>query len=180
MDNKENLVENEAVETENKAKKVNAKQLAKENEELKAQVETLKKESLSYKESWVRTAADFDNFRKRNQETRINAYKEGKFDIVSKLLVIGDNLESALLMNLDEKTKEGVKMIARQFKETLEAEGFVEINPVGEVFDPNTQEAVMKVPASEGEVEGTVKQVFKKGYKCGEKVIRYAQVVVIG
>ena len=180
MSEKENVVETEAVEESKASKKVNAKQLLKENEELKAQIEALKKESLSYKDSWVRTAADFDNFRKRNQETRINAYKEGKFDLATKLLIIGDNLESALLMNLDEKTKEGLKMLARQFKEALEAEGFVEINPLGEVFDPNTQEAIMQVPKGEGEVEGTVKQVFKKGYKCGEKVIRYAQVVVIG
>ena len=180
MSEKENLVENEAVEESKASKKVNAKQLVKENEELKAQLEGLKKESLSYKDSWVRTAADFDNFRRRNQETRINAYKEGKFDIVTKLLVIGDNLENALLMNLDEKTKDGLKMLARQFKEVLEAEGFIEINPIGEVFDPNTQEAIMQVPKGEGEVEGTVKQEFKKGYKCGEKVIRYAQDVVIG
>ena len=71
-------------------------------------------------------------------------------------------------------------MIARQFKETLESEGITEINPIGEVFDPNTQEAVMQMPKEEGEVEGTVKQVFLKGYKQGDKVIRYAQVVVIG
>ena len=54
------------------------------------------------------------------------------------------------------------------------------INPVGEVFDPNTSEAIMQVPKEEGETEGTVKQVFLKGYKMGERIIRYAQVVVIG
>ena len=54
------------------------------------------------------------------------------------------------------------------------------LQAVGEVFDPNTQEAVMQMPKEEGEVEGTVKQVFLKGYKQGDKVIRYAQVVVIG
>ena len=55
-----------------------------------------------------------------------------------------------------------------------------EINPLGEIFDPTTSEAVMKMPKEDGEVENTVKQVFLKGYKLGDKIIRYAQVVVIG
>ena len=161
-------------------KKPTIKSLTAENEQLKAEIEALKGEVQATKDSWLRTAADFENFKKRNQDTRINAYKEGKFDIVKKILVVGDTLDRALSMDLDEKTKEGLKMIARQFKETLESEGIVEINPLGEVFDPNTQEAVMQVPKEDGETEGTVKQVFLKGYKQGEKVIRYAQVVVIG
>ncbi len=173
-------INNEQSQAKTSAKKPTLKQLIEENEALKAENEKLIKESASFKDSWVRTAADFENFKKRNQETRINAYKEGKYDIVSKILVVGDNLDRALSMDLDEKTKEGLTMMARQFKETLEAEGFTAINPLGEVFDPNTQEAVMKVERQEGEVEGTVKQVFLKGYKCGDKVIRYAQVVVIG
>ena len=83
-------------------------------------------------------------------------------------------------MNLDEKTMEGLKLIARQFKETLEAEGVTEINPQGEAFDPNFHEAVMQAPKEEGETSGMIKQVFLKGYKLNDKVIRYAQVVVIG
>ena len=83
-------------------------------------------------------------------------------------------------MELDAKTKEGIEMTARQFKETLEAEGIEEINPIGQQFDANTQEAIMKLPKGEGEEEGTVKQVFLKGYKMGNKIIRYAQVVVVG
>ncbi len=179
MENNKDIKTNQT-ETETKAKKPTIKQLIEENEALKVENEKLIAENSSFKDSWMRTAADFENFKKRNQETRINAYKEGKYDMVSKILVVGDNLDRALTMNLDEKTKEGIVMMARQFKETLEAEGFTEINPLGEVFDPNTQEAVMKVEKQEGEVEGTVKQVFLKGYKCGDKVIRYAQVVVIG
>ena len=81
---------------------------------------------------------------------------------------------------IDEKTIEGLKLTLRQFTETLESEGVTAIDPQGEVFDPNTQEAVMQVPPMEGDVPGTVKQVFLKGYKLGDKVIRYAQVVVIG
>ncbi|MBR2322920.1 MAG: nucleotide exchange factor GrpE [Clostridia bacterium] len=167
----------EKVET---TKKPTIKALSAENEQLKQEIETLKGEVAKTKDSWLRCAADFENFKKRNQDTRINAYKEGKFDIVKKILVVGDTLDRALSMDLDDKTKDGLKMIVRSFSETLESEGITEINPVGEKFDPNTQEAVMQVPKSDGEEEGTVKQVFLKGYKQGDKVIRYAQVVVIG
>ena len=161
-------------------KKPTVKALTAENQALKEEIEALKAENLKIKDSWLRCAADFENFKKRNQDTRINAYKEGKADIVKKILVIGDTLDRAIAMDLDEKTLEGLKLILRKFEETLLAENITQINPVGEQFDPNTQEAIMQVPKEEGEVEGTVKQVFLKGYKQGDKVIRYAQVVVIG
>lgn len=161
-------------------KKPTVKALTAENQALKEEIEALKAENLKIKDSWLRCAADFENFKKRNQDTRINAYKEGKADIVKKILVIGDTLDRAISMDLDEKTLEGLKLILRKFEETLLNENITQINPVGEQFDPNTQEAIMQVPKEEGEVEGMVKQVFLKGYKQGDKVIRYAQVVVIG
>lgn len=165
---------------EQQVKKPTVKALTAENEQLKKEIELLKAEVSSTKDSWLRCAADFENFKKRNQDTRMNAYRDGKSDIIKKILVVGDTLDRALSMNLDEKTMEGIKLMARQFSETLESEGVTAINPVGEVFDPNTQEAVMQVPKEEGEEPGTVKQVFLKGYKLQDKVIRYAQVVVIG
>ncbi|MBR6737866.1 MAG: nucleotide exchange factor GrpE [Clostridia bacterium] len=168
------------VETPKKTAKEKVLELSKENEALKLENELLKQEVSKVKDSWLRTAADFENFKKRNSETRINAYKEGKIDVIKKLLVIGDNLDRALMMKLDDKTIEGLKLTKRQYDEALASEGVTPIDPLGEVFDPNTQEAVMKVPKEEGETAGTVKQVFLKGYKLGEKVIRYAQVVVIG
>lgn len=161
-------------------KKPTLKAVISENEELKKELVESKAEAQSLKDSWLRTAADFENFKKRNQDTRMNAYKEGRIDIIKKILFVGDTLDRALQMELDEKTIEGLKLTLRQFKETLENEGVTEIDPLGEKFDPNTQEAVMQVAKEEGEEEGTVKQVFLKGYKMGDKVIRYAQVVVIG
>ena len=163
-----------------KQRKTLLKALIKENAELISKNESLEKESKANKESWIRTAADFENFKKRNQETRSIAYKDGKIDVLAKILEIGDNLDRALLLNLDDKTKEGIEMTARRYYDILKSIDVSVINPVGEPFDPNTQDAIMKVPASEGEVEGTVKQVYLKGYKLGDKIIRYAQVVVIG
>ncbi|MBO5889374.1 MAG: nucleotide exchange factor GrpE [Clostridia bacterium] len=189
MEKEKEQVKNEEVVTETtfdvdklteKERKKMLKSLIKENEDLNESLEKAETEAKNNKESWYRTAADFENFKKRNQDTRINAYRDGKIDIITKLLVIGDSLDRALSMQLDEKTKEGIELTARQFLETLESEGVTPINPVGEVFDPNTSEAIMSLPKEEGEEEGTVKQVFLKGYKMGDRIIRYAQVVVVG
>ena len=91
---------------------------------------------------------------------------------------MGDTLERALSMELDEKTKEGVAMILRSFEEMLKSQNVTEINPVGEKFDPNECEAVMQAPAEEGEEAEIVKTVFQKGYKIGDKIVRYAKVSV--
>ncbi len=151
------------------------KALQEENEVLKKQAE----QSAEFKENWYRSRADFENFKKRNNETRKIAYEEGKSDIIKKILVVGDNLERAVATVADEKTKQGLEMVVRQFKETLLNLGVTEIDPTGEEFDPNKAEAVMMADASEGEKSGTVKQVFLKGYSLGDKIIRFAQVVVI-
>ena len=165
--------------TEKQAKKM-LKEVLAENEALKTELTASKEEGAKYKDSWYRSAADFENFKKRNLDTRINAYKEGKVDAITKLLLIGDSLDRALTMNLDDKTREGITLTARSFNEILESLGVTAINPIGEDFDPLTQEAIMQLPKEEGETSGKVKQVFLKGYKLGDKVIRYAQVVVIG
>lgn len=188
MENEVKEVKNEAtneelannVENELNVDKLDGKAAKKMLKEVLAENAALKAESLKNKDAWYRTAADFDNFKKRNADTRINAYKDGKADVITKILVIGDSLDRALSMQLDDKTREGIELTARNFADILKSLDVVAINPVGEKFDPLTQEAIMKVPTEEGEEEGNVKQVFLKGYKLGEKVIRYAQVVVIG
>lgn len=177
---KEEVKEFDVDKLSDKERKKIIKSLIKENEELNSSLKKAENEAKNNKDSWYRIAADFENFKKRNQDTRINAYRDGKIDVITKLLVIGDSLDRALTMELDEKTKAGIELTAKQFEETLASEGVTPINPIGEVFDPNTSEAIMKMPAGEGEVEGTVKQVFLKGYKMGERIIRYAQVVVVG
>jgi molecular chaperone GrpE len=69
-------------------------------------------------------------------------------------------------------------MILKAYKKVLEGEGVEEIDPVGQAFDASTMEAIMAMPAADGEESGIVKQVYVKGYKKGEKVLRYAQVIV--
>lgn len=144
----------------------------------KLELEKSKSEALDNKDKWYRAVAEFENFKKRNQDTRKNAYYDGQKEILLKFLVVGDSIERALSMEMDEKTREGVTLIARQFTDTLSSLGVTEINPLGEVFDPTVCEAIHTVPKQGGEEGNVVKTVFKKGYKLADKIIRYCQVVV--
>ena len=78
----------------------------------------------------------------------------------------------------DEKTKQGLDMVLKTFKKVLADEGIEEIDPLGQPFDATYSEAIMAMPCQDGEESGMVKQVYVKGYKKGEKVLRYAQVIV--
>ena len=140
-------------------------------------MEKAKAEAADYKDKWMRSAAEFDNFRKRNEQTRRNAYLDGKADVLLKVFPVGDNLERALL-TCDEQTKKGIELVLRSFKKLLEEEGIEEIDPKDEEFDPAFCEAIMSEPAAEGVEPGYVKEVFLKGYKRGDKVLRFAQVKV--
>jgi molecular chaperone GrpE len=146
---------------------------------LKTELEKTKAQVDDYKDKWMRNVAEFDNYKKRNATLYANAFFEGKADVLLKVLPIGDNLDMAIAMGLDEKTTEGLKLLKRKFDDTLASMEVTEINPVGEQFDPQVAEAVMQAEGEDGEQSDTVKQVFQKGYKIKDKIIRYAKVSVI-
>ena len=153
--------------------------LIEENENLIKETETLKGQVEEFKDKWMRSVAEFDNYKKRNARIWADAFTEGVVQAVEKLLPIGDNLDWAIQMGLDEKTTEGLKNMRKKFDETLATLEITAIEPTGEKFSPETAEAVMQVDGEEGEESDTVKQVFQKGYKYKDKIIRYAKVSVI-
>ena len=130
------------------------------------------------KRKWYAVTAEYENYRRRTQNQAMQRYNEGRNDVIASLFPIGDNLERAIATIADENTKQGVDMVLKAFKKVLESEGVEEINPVGEQFNADVAEAIMAMPAEEGEESGIVKQVYVKGYKKGDKVLRYAQVIV--
>lgn len=156
-----------------------AKKSSKKDDALLKQIEELKKQADDYKDKWMRNVAEFDNYKKRNAKLWQDAYNEGIASVIIKILPVGDNLDWALSLGLDEKTEQGIKGIRRKFDDTLASLEVEEINPVGQPFDPNVAEAVMQVEGAEGEQSDTVKQVFEKGYRKKEKIIRYAKVSVV-
>ena len=143
------------------------------------EVEKLQLEVADYKDKWMRNVAEFDNYKKRNASLYSSAYFEGKKDAITKLLVIGDNLETAIPMITDEKSRQGVELLLKQFKDALTNMGVTEIDPTGKPFDPENSEAVMQAEGADGEESGTVKMTFQKGYKADDKIIRYAKVSVV-
>lgn len=152
-------------------KKKNGKKL---QEELDAAVA----EAEESKRKWYAVTAEYENYRRRTQNQSAQRYQEGRNDVIASLFPIGDNLERAMAACADENTKQGLDMVLKAFQKVLENEGVEEINPLGQPFDATYSEAIMAMPANEGEESGLVKQVYVKGYKKGEKVLRYAQVIV--
>ena len=132
-----------------------------------------------YKRKWYSVSAEYDNFRKRNQSAVSQAYAEGRAEAILKLLPVSDNFGYALDGASDEKTKQGIEKIIKSFNTILASLDVEEIAlNVGDPFDASVAEAIMNVPAGEGEQPNTVNRVLKKGYKQGGKVIRFAQVIV--
>ncbi|MBR4942729.1 MAG: nucleotide exchange factor GrpE [Clostridia bacterium] len=166
----EQPIVSEACETEAKPKK----KCNKKNEEL----EKALAEAEECKRKWYAVTAEYENYRRRTQNQAAQRYQDGRNDVVASLFPIGDNLERAMAVCADENTKQGLDMILKAFKKVLEGEGVEEIDPVGQPFNADTMEAIMAMPCEEGEESGIVKQAYVKGYKKGDKVLRYAQVIV--
>jgi molecular chaperone GrpE len=129
-------------------------------------------------DKYLRLLAEYDNFRKRSSKERDNMYGDIKADTVTKFLPVYDNLVRALDMSTeDEAYRRGVEMIMTQFDETLTKLGVTEIESVGKKFDPNLHNAVMHVE-DDTKGENEIVEVFQKGFKLGDKVIRFAMVKV--
>ena len=129
-------------------------------------------------DSYLRLAADYDNFRKRTIKEKEQSYGNGKADAVEKLLPVYDNLERALNQPTeDEAYKKGVEMTMTQLVSIFTGLGVEIFGQEGEVFDPNIHNAIMHTE-EEGAQENTITKVFQKGFKLGDKIIRFAMVQV--
>lgn len=129
-------------------------------------------------DSYLRLAAEYDNYRKRSQKEKEGLYGDIKSDTVSKFLPVYDNLVRALAQSTeDEAYRKGVEMIMNQFNATLEKLGVSRIESLGQKFDPSLHNAVMHVDDEE-KGENEIVEVFQEGFKYGEKVIRFAMVKV--
>ena len=174
----EETVVDEEVKTEEKPAKKAKSGKKEEIERLKAELASAQAEAEDCKRKWYNVAAEYENYRRRTQNQSAQRYTEGRNDVIGSLFPVGDNLSRAIAVCADENTKHGMEMVLKSFKKVLEDEGIEEIDPIGQPFDPTVAEAIMAMPAAEGEEAGVVKMVHEKGYKKGEKVLRYAKVIV--
>ncbi len=129
-----------------------------------------------FKRKWYAVSAEYDNYRKRNAQAVARAYSDGVSDAILKLLPVADTFGYALDSSSDEKTRAGIDKIIKNFNTILASLGVEEVAVnIGDPFDENVASAVMNFPCEE---PNTVKQILKKGYRSGERVIRFAQVAV--
>ena len=126
----------------------------------------------------LRLAAEYDNFRKRTAKEKEQSYTNGKADAVEKLLPVYDNLERALNQETEDTAyKKGVEMTMAELVKIFTALGVEIFGEKGDAFDPNLHNAVMHIDDETLE-ENTISQVFQKGFKIGDKVVRFAMVQV--
>ncbi|MBQ9267282.1 MAG: nucleotide exchange factor GrpE [Clostridia bacterium] len=166
---------NEELEVENEEL---AEEVEKTAEELEDEVAKLKKENGKYYEHLQRTAAEFDNYKKRISKEKDSIYKLAVGDVVLKYIPIVDNLEKAIQAETqDEKMKEGVELIYKQLLEIMTSLGVEQVEAVNQPFNPEFHEAVMHIE-DENYGEKIVVEDFRKGYKMGDRVLRHSMVKV--
>lgn len=154
-------------------------------EETPAEAEVVEEPQVNWEEkynaehdTYLRLAAEFDNFRKRTIKEKEQSYGNGKADAVSKLLPVYDNLERALNQPTEDAAyKKGVELTMTELVKILTSLGVEIFGQPGDAFDPNLHNAVMHTE-DETLGENTISQVFQKGFKVGEKVVRFAMVQV--
>ncbi len=135
-------------------------------------------ELTKWRDTALRTAAEYDNYRKRTAKEKESIWTDAKAETAAAFLPVYDNLERALKQDTaDEAFKKGVEMTMNQLKEVLSKLGVTEIPALGQPFDPNLHNAVMHID-DDNFGESTISQVFQAGFQCGEKVIRFAMVQV--
>ena len=175
MENNQENIELEAAEKE-AAEEIKPEVVEISPEQLK--IEALEKQLAEEKDRYLRVAAEYDNFRRRSVNDKMLAVADAQSKVIIEMLSVIDNFERALAAETsDENYKKGVEMIFNQYKGILEKLGVTEIEALNCPFDPNVHNAVNQVE-DENFGENTVCQVFQKGYKLGDKVIRCAMVVV--
>jgi len=148
-------------------------------------VETVETPEINWEEKYnaehdahLRLAAEYDNFRKRNIKEKEASYGAGKADAIAKMLPVYDDLERAMNQATEDAAyKKGVEMTMTELKKCFETMGVEIYGAVGDEFDPNFHNAVMHTE-NEELGENTISMVFQKGFKMGDKVIRFAMVQV--
>ena len=173
----ENL-ENEASQTE----EVTLENETTEQVEEKSKEEILAAELAEFKDKYLRLYSEFDNFRKRTIKEKSEYLQTANKDMILEIIPILDDFERAIASN--EKAddiavvKEGFKLLFDKFSKTLERKGVTVMEAHGTDFDTEMHEAITQIPAPSEDLKGKVVDVIEKGYHLGEKVIRYAKVVI--
>ena len=163
-------------------KKTEAQQTEQSPTQAEALLEDAKKQVQEEKNRYVYLMAEFDNFRRRVSQEKIDLIDTAAKGVINDLLPVVDNFERAL-KSLEESeasdsAKMGTELIYKQLLDVLKKKGVTEIDAMGKELDTDEHEAVAQIPAPEEDKKGKVVDVVQKGYKLNGKVIRFAKVVM--
>ena len=147
-------------------------------EALEAKIAALEAALAEKNDQHLRMAAEYDNFRRRSREEREAVYVDAVADTVAELLPIIDNLERAAMYDDGEKVKEGLAMTAKSVEAVFAKLKVEAVGAPGDIFDPNLHNAVLH-DEDDTKKEGEIVEVFQKGYKKGNKMIRFAMVKTV-
>ncbi len=144
--------------------------------------EKLKKQIAELNDKYLRLYSEFDNFRKRTMKEKSELIKTASEDVLKSVLPVIDDFERAIKANenVEEAApiKEGITLIYNKLKNSTQLKGLTSFDSIGQDFNADTMEAITHIPATEENQKGKVVDEIEKGYKLGDKVIRYAKVVV--
>lgn len=156
-----------------------AQEIIDENQEMLQKLDELQKDLKEQEERFLRLAAEYDNYRKRSEKDRISAYNDGKAKTVAEILSIADCIERAIEASgdADAEYQKGLRMLSEQFDASLGRLGVESFGCVGDGFDPELHNAISHIESDEVG-ENVIAQIFQKGYKMGDKIIRHAMVSV--
>ncbi|MGN1125900.1 MAG: nucleotide exchange factor GrpE [Ruminococcus sp.] len=178
---KNKKAEEETIEEEVKSAETTESAEAEEKEEAKepTKEEKLEEELKKQKESYMRLAAEYDNYRKRTQNEKLGIYDDATAKAVEQLLPMADALQMAMQNAKDapEEFTKGLEMIQNQFKTSMEKLKVESFGEIGDEFDPNLHNAISKID-SEELGENQLSAIYQKGFKIGDKIIRHAMVQV--
>ena len=177
---------NEALKAEDNKKKSKKEQnykeeLKKKEEEFNKKIEEVEGKLAKEKEDYVRLMAEFETFRRRSSEDRLNLISSAAADTIKGLLPVLDDCERAMEIlekSSDEAAKEGTSLIYTKLMDYLKARGLARIEAKGEDFNTDFHEAVTQFPAPSEDMKGKVIDVVQTGYMLNGKILRYAKVVV--
>ena len=186
IEDEETLEESHVEETDKEAEEVgtseDAEASAEDTEEEKDPLEKVQEEAAELKDKWLRSVAEFDNYRKRTLKERAELILNGGEKFITAILPVLDDMERAIANG--EKTddpevlREGMTLIYQKFMKTLEAQGVSKIETEDADFDTDVHEAVAMVPGMGDDKKGKVIDCLQQGYKLNDKVIRHAKVAV--
>jgi len=166
----ENNIENQSVEN-------NSEQASEQSELDKA-----KADAAEWKDKYVRLYAEFDNYKRRTSKERIDLLKTANEELMVSLIPVLDDFDRALknIPSTEENKalREGVDLIYHKFNKTLLQKGLLPMNAQGELFNSELHEAITQIPSPTEDMKGKVVDEVEKGYYLGDKVIRYAKVVI--